>query len=107
VGAIFADAKQKHGQTIEKARDGETADFAAVAPERQFAVQTKLFVSLSLRFVSPRFASPSRLRGVWRRMPLLGALGLAPLAARTSPFTLRPTAACNGLDSVLINRLIN
>jgi hypothetical protein len=64
-GAIFAEAKRKDRQGLEKAGNDETAGFAEVASERRSAVQTKLFVSFSFRFVSlvfadaPRFAASS------------------------------------------------
>jgi hypothetical protein len=51
-GDIFAAAKRKDGQAIEKARDSEFADFAAAADERRFAAQNEApgFAFLSFRF---------------------------------------------------------
>jgi len=94
-GGVFAEAKQKHGQPIEKARYGEIAGSAAIAFERQIAGETKLFVSPSLRFVSPRFASPRR-EGRRDARPVanapLGPLGLVPRTA--GRLAVHPASAC-------------
>ena len=75
---VFAEAKQRHGQTIEKARYGEIAGFVAVAFERRIAGRTKPLVSLPLRFVSPHFVS---------------ALGVSGAAANVAPRPVRAGAA--------------
>jgi hypothetical protein len=79
---VFAEAKQRHGQTIEKARYGEIAGFVAVAPERRIAGRTKPLVSLPLRFVSPHFVSALGVSGAAANVAP-GPFGLAPRTART------------------------